>query len=73
MKMKQPVPHFVSQRGKLRTFKFKGWVHPREGGDDKQFLIEIQAFSQPNAEVMLKSWLKRKSDIITDYKLFKVI
>lgn len=53
----------------LPKFKFIAWVHPKNGGDDRQVEIEYECSTIEIAEGSLKKYLNRVSDITNDYKL----
>ena len=52
-------------------FTFECWIHPKEGGDDYQEIVEYECETQEIAEKALKKSLKRKSGIDNDYRLIE--
>lgn len=57
--------------GKERTYHYRAWVHPKNGGDDREYDIEIIAETRENADRQIESWLKKRSDVTDDYRLMK--
>lgn len=50
-------------------FIFDAWIHPKNGGDDKEVRIGYKCNDVAIAEKELKKYLSRVSDVVTDYKL----
>lgn len=63
----------------MKKFEVIGWIHPKTGGDDKEFILEITAENEDNAKKITEKWLKRRSAITNDFvikefkKLKKVV
>jgi hypothetical protein len=57
----------------LPKFRFNVWIHPKQGGDDYNSVIEYECSTLEIAEKALRKYLKRVSDVVDDYKLIKTI
>jgi len=65
-------PLTATESGVEKTYHFRAWVHPKSGGDDKEYDIEIIAEDEHEANQEIVKWLKKRSDVTEDYKLMKV-
>lgn len=54
----------------MKTFRGVAWVHPKNGGDDRQVGLRIKAESKEEAVKEIEKWLKKRSVVTTDYKIF---
>ena len=52
----------------METFKFEAWIHPKNGGDDRQVELEVKAKNSKAANKEVKNWLSKRSDIVEDFK-----
>jgi ribosomal protein L20A (L18A) len=57
---------------KMKSFEVNGWIHPKNGGDDKQFILELDSISEECAKEAVVGWLKNKSDVLDDF-VMKVV
>ena len=46
------------------------WVHPIKGGDDYKVKLEYEDFTKEDIEKDVKKWLKKKSSVIEDFRIF---
>ena len=53
----------------MKKFRVAGWIHPKQGGDDRPFELKITHFSLSKAKKMTEEWLKKRSCIVTDYTI----
>ena len=53
----------------MKEFKAIVWVHPKNGGDDRENDLVIYAENKQNAEILIRNCLKRRSAIIDDFKI----
>ena len=54
-------------RAKFKGFNVVAWIHPKNGGDDYQVDLQIEAESKAGAKTVVEKYLKRKSAITNDY------
>jgi len=46
------------------------WVHPIKGGDDYKVKLEYEDFTKEDIKKDVKKWLKKKSSVIEDFRIF---
>ena len=46
------------------------WVHPIKGGDDYKVKLEYEDFTKEDIEKDVKKWLKKRSSVIEDFRIF---
>ena len=53
-----------------KEYHIVAWIHPKEGGDDYRVDMTYTSNDKSWVEKDVKKWLKRRSDVINDFKIF---
>lgn len=56
----------------LKNFRVKGWIHPKQGGDDYPFEYTIRATSEEIVKEDAKKYVKRRSSMVEDFLVEEV-
>ena len=64
-------PLTATESNTVKTYHYRAWVHPKNGGDDREYDVSIIAETPGMADKEIRNWLKKKSDVIEDYRLVK--
>jgi hypothetical protein len=53
---------------KSKEYEFDNWIHPKNGGDDRNYTYVIQANSEKEAMKKLESIISKRSSVVDDYE-----
>ena len=57
----------------MNQYMARGWIHPKRGGDDKTFDLDINAEDAIQAKKLTQDWLIRRSCVLDDFDIFQLV